>query len=130
MSIYKHGCLTYFFVEHDGNLDKKEFCKILNLDENIIEYFSTDNTIEIGRNELYDVDVNKMVRVTLKDLLGKEEKLLYLKEKYNLYYALERVPSLVADTNEPHPILGLDNDIIEFLVKTKTVDDLDYYVLP
>ena len=129
MSIYKNSCLTYFFVEHDGKLDKKEFCKILNLDENKIEHFSTDNTIEIGRNEIYDVDVNKMVRVTLKDLFGKEEKLLYLKEKYNLYYALERVPSIVADTTEPHPILSLDSDIVEFLAKTGTVDDLDYYII-
>ena len=129
MSIYKHGCLTYFFVEHDGNLDKKEFCKILNLDENKIEHFSTDNTIEIGRNEIYDVDVNKMVRVSLKDLLGKEKELIYLKEKYNLYYALERVPSIVADTTEPHPILSLDGDIVEFLAKTGTVDDLDYYII-
>ena len=129
MSIYKNSCLTYFFVEHDGKLDKKEFCKLLNLDEKSVEHFSTSETIEIGRNEIYDVDVNKMVRVSLKDLLGKEKELVYLKEKYNLYYALERVPTIVADTTEPHPILSLDGDIVEFLAKTGTVDDLDYYII-
>ena len=69
-----------------------------------------------------------MVRVTLKDLFGKEEILLSLKEKYALEYYLERVPTLESDSERPNQCLSLDFDIIEFLYKTRTRDDLDYYV--
>ena len=51
-----------------------------------------------------------------------------MKEKYNLEYYLERVLYLKKKTGLVHPILGLDNDIVEFLYKTKTIDDLDYYI--
>ena len=85
--------------------------------------------MEIGRNEIYNVDINEMVRYTLKDLFGKEEILLELKEQYNLKYYLERVPQLHADTTNVNPILSLAPDIVEFLYKTQTIDDLDYYII-
>lgn len=119
-------CLTYFRVMFDENFDIKIFCENLGLDYEYYKKFGTDVSLEVGRNEVYDVDINKMVRITLKDLFGKEDILLELKEKYNLEYYLERVPCIY--TESIHPILSLDNDIIEFLYKTKTMDDLDYYL--
>ena len=120
-------CLTYFLVKYDiNNFDMKEFASKLSLDYNLLVYFSTDSTIEIGRNEFYQNDINIMIRETLKDLFGKEDILLELKNKYNLEYYLERVPLLLNDDN--YIKLSLDIDIIEFMYKTKTIDDLDYHL--
>ena len=120
-------CLTYFLVKYDiNNFDMKEFASKLSLDYDLLVYFSTDSTIEIGRNELYQDDINIMIRESLKDLLGKEDILLELKNKYNLEYYLERVPLLLNDDN--YIKLSLDIDIIEFMYKTKTIDDLDYHL--
>ena len=119
-------CLTYFSVIYDKNFDMIDFCDKLNLDYEYLKKFGTDVSMEIGRNEDYDVDINKMVRVTLKDLFGKEDILVMLKNKYNLEYYLERVPCIYSDSI--HPILSLDYDILEFLYKSKTVDDLYYYI--
>lgn len=120
-------CLTYFLVKFDSNnFDMLEFSKVLDLDYQILERFGTNSTIEIGRNEFYNDDINVMVRTSLKDLFGKEDKLLYLKNKYKLEYVLERVPLILDNQNMPK--LSLDDDIIEFLYKTKTKDDLDYFL--
>jgi len=128
--MYQRSCLTYFCVIYDENtFDAKDFFESLNLDYKIFERFGTNKSIEIGRNEIFDININEMVRVTLKDLFGKEEILLNLKKKYNLTYYLERVPSLVYDTDEPNQILSLEPDIVEFLYKSQTEDDLDYYIL-
>ena len=69
-----------------------------------------------------------MVRQTLKNLFGKEDVLLELKEKYNLQYSLERVPTINTRSQEPMPKLSLDNDVIEFLCKIGAKDDLDYFI--
>ncbi|MBR2984551.1 MAG: hypothetical protein IKC60_03500 [Clostridia bacterium] len=83
----------------------------------------------MGRNEVYNVDLNVMVRETLKDLFEKEKILLELKRKYHLTYYLERVIHIYADTeNNINPILSLAPDIVAFLYKSDTEDDLDYYV--
>ena len=119
-------CLTYFRVLYDEKFDMIDFCKCLGIDYEYYKNFGTDVSMEIGRNEIYDVDINKMVRITLKDLFGKEDVLVMLKEKYNLEYYLERVLGIYCDG--VHPILSLDADIIEFLYKSKTIDDLDYYI--
>ena len=128
--MYLRSCLTYFCVIYDEEtFDSKDFFNSLNLDYEIFERFGTNKSIEIGRNEIFDININEMVRVTLKDLFGKVEILLSLKKKYNLTYYLERVPSLVYDTDEPNQILSLEPDIVEFLYKSQTEDDLDYYIL-
>ena len=121
-------CLTYFRVMLDSNFDLKDFCNKLNLDYENQLRFSTDKHLEIGRNEMFNIDLNIMLRESIKDLIGKEDTLLELKKKYNLEFYLERVVHLHADTTLINPILSLDLDIIEFIYKTKTIDDLDYYI--
>lgn len=120
------SCLTYFRVEFNENFCVKDFCESLKLTKNEVDYSSEKMCLIIGRNERFNINVNEMLRVTLKDLLGKEELLFALKEKYGLTYYLERVPSL--SVSEVNPILSLEEDIIRFLYLTKTIDDLDYYV--
>lgn len=120
------SCLTYFRVEFSEGFCVKDFCESLKLTKNEVDYSSEKKRLIIGRNERFNINVNEMLRVTLKDLLGKEELLFTLKEKYGLTYYLERVPSL--SVSEVNPILSLEEDIIRFLYLTKTIDDLDYYV--
>ena len=124
-----NSCLTYFLVKfHPHNFDLRVFCNRLGLDYNETLRFSTPGTIEIGRNEMYENDINIMVRETLKNLFGKEDILLELKARYELEYVLERVPRIHLNSKGDFPNLSLDEDIVEFMYKTRTIDDLDYLI--
>lgn len=70
-----------------------------------------------------------MIRKTLKELFGKEDILLELKARYELEYFLERVPLISLDNDKQFPNLSLDEDIVEFMYKTRTIDDLDYFII-
>lgn len=130
MGLFKlEYCLTYFLVKyHKENFSLKEFCNQLNFDISYIEKWGTDCTIEIGRNEMFNIDINVMIRQSIKDLIGKEDVLLELKNKYNLTYFIVRVPLIISASDNPMQKLSLDDDIIEFMYKTKTSDDLDYHI--
>ena len=118
--------LTYFLVHYDPqNFSFEDFCNELDLDLEETKLHGTEDDIYIGYHYDYKEDVNEMVRHTLKDLFGKEEKLLKLKNKYNLTYKLERVPTLFKNRRIN---VSLSPDIIEFLYKTQTIDDLDYFI--
>ena len=122
-------CLTYFRVLFDERFDLEDFCQQLGLDFEVLKDFCEEDWLEVGRNEVYNVDLNVMVRETLKDLFEKEKILLELKRKYHLTYYLERVIHIYADTeNNINPILSLAPEIVAFLYKSDTEDDLDYYV--
>lgn len=145
----KHSCKTYFAVYL--SIDKEKNCELLrerldcapeeigifNKDE--IEKFITDtfgvipvwdrHCFIIGYNERYDVDVNVMLRVTLKGLLGKEAELRALQDKFSVATVLEIVPYIVADSDEPTQILAVDRDIVEFLYKSGAELDIDYYII-
>lgn len=124
---------TYFaIIYEEDNFDLEEFKLKLNLYNFVIEEYGKkvcENkfVIKIGHCNKFNLDINIMIRDSIKELIGKEEILLELKNKYNLEYYLERVVYLKNIKDGVFPILSLDNDIIEFLYKTKTIDDLDYY---
>ena len=128
--MYFPECLTYFRV-HYGNkpFDARDFCERLDLDYEYLKDWGTDVTLHIGTNYEFDVDINVMLRKSLKDLFGKEEILVELRKKYCLEYYLERVPTLIANSEIPNQLLSLDSDIIEFMYKTGAHDDFDYYIL-
>ena len=70
-------CLTYLLIEYQpDNFDLQDFCAQLSLDFVQTQRFSADGFIELGRNELFDKDVNVMLRESLKNVLGKEDILL------------------------------------------------------
>lgn len=145
----KHECRTYFSLNFDfdikknaGLLKKRRDCKpeeigILNKKEAegaVIKAFGIIPEWErhrfvLGFNENYNVDVNEMLRVTLKDLFGKEEQIKKLKKEFSLSAILEIVPVIASNSNEPNQYLSLERDIIEFLYKSETDIDLDYYVV-
>ena len=119
-------CKTYFAVFYNDGFDKKDFCETLLLDEVQLDTFHKEKLI-IGFNEKYEVDINDMIRKTIKPLLGKEDELDMLRRKYNLKYYLALVPTIKVDG--VHPILSLAPDIVEFLYLTGTEEDLDYYIV-
>lgn len=144
----EHSCHTYFAVHFEIDMEKNaeyirngiectpEDLGIFNKNEVekfIVEQFGVTpvwdrHTFFIGQNANYDVDVNKMIRITLKDLFGKEENLRELRKRFGVETMLEIVPYISVDCEKPTQILSLDRDIIEFLYKSGTEVDLDYYV--
>ena len=122
-----HKCLTYFLIYSKRMINMDLIVKELGLSEDVISKM-TEQSLEIGRCEEYDVNINNMVRTSIKPLVGKESILLSLKEKYNLEFYLSKVVLLDTKSNIPNPILSLEGDVIEFLYKTNTIDDIDYYL--
>ena len=131
-----HKCRTYFRII--GDIEANELLSTLNVkadkivnkgdinpkSKKVWEY----NDVKIGLNEKYNVDINEMIRETLKDLIPQTEMLANLKKEYNLGYYLVLVPEIYSDSDEPKQYLSLERDIIEFLYLTETEVDLDYYV--
>ena len=143
------SCKTYFAVLFDIDIEKnahliKEGAQCLPQDIGIfnkdeVERFIVERLdvvpkwdrhhFVIGYNEHYDVDVNKMIRVTLKGLFGKERELKELCERFSVTLMLEIVPYIVANTDEPTQILSLYKDIIALLYNSGAEVDMDYYII-
>ena len=131
-----HKCRTYFRII--GNFNSQEILNALSVKADkvynkgeIIEKskrIRENDEITIGFNDEYDVNINVMIRKTIKDLTSKIEILSNLKKELNLEYYLVLVPEIYSDNDEPNQILSLERDIIEFLYLTKTEQDLDYYI--
>ncbi len=145
----KHSCKTYFAVlfkfdikKNIALLKERDDClpeEIGILNRNEVEKFIADmfgvkpewnrHHFVIGFNDDYDVDVNAMLRVTLKDLLGKEDKVKEMCGRFGVTASLEIVPQIAANSEEPKQILSLDKDMTDFLYLSGTLMDLDYYVI-
>lgn len=145
----EHSCKTYISVSLEFDSDKNvellrrgvmdcepEAIGIYNRDDvgRALEVLTSDLTwvrhsFMIGINTDYDVDVNNMIRVTLKDLIGKEELVKSIAENFDVEFYLHVVPYIVRDSDEPTQILSLDDDIIAFLHESGVSFDLDYYIL-
>jgi len=82
----------------------------------------------IGYNDAYHADVNEMLRITLKGLFGKEDKIKEMQTRFGVTTSLEIVPTIVSDA-EQRQNLSLDPDITDFLYSSATAMDLDYYVI-
>ena len=130
MDDFQASCLTYFYVMYGKNFNLRDFCGQLGLPyEETAEFDDEEGGLTVGWNSEFDIDINVMVRKSLGGLLHKTKELVALKEKYGLEYYLERVPTLIGETEKPRQILSLAADIVQFLAETGTVDDLDYYIV-
>lgn len=147
--MYQHSCKTYISVSLDFDRDKNvellrhgikecepEDIGIYNRDEVERELLRLTDDIswfihsfEIGFNDEYDVDINKMIRVTLKDLFGKQQLIKEIAARCHVEFYLHLVPYIVQDSDEPTQILSLDDDIIAFLHESGISLDLDYYIV-
>ncbi len=81
---------------------------------------------EYGRCDEYDVYVENQMMDTIKDLIPNESVLQSIKEKYDVDFTLEIVPSIYV--GEINPCLAPNREVIEFCYKTGTNIDIDMYV--
>ena len=123
-----HKCRSYFNITSEKEINIEIVCNMLTIDRKEIILCKNSNSINIGLCEEYNLDTNNMLRKTLSNLFGKEDRLRKLKEHFNFTYYLARVVEFDSSCDEPTPILGLEQDIIEFLYKSETLDDIDYYL--
>lgn len=123
-----HSCRTYLRLcvdeDHDGKTTEQA------LDAFTKDWRrSRDGEYEIEENEVYDVDINNMIRKTVRAFVGREDEVKQLLKKLGAQLYLEVVPYIYADSESPRPILSPDADIIAFLYKSGIRFDLDYYIV-
>lgn len=125
----KHSCSTYLSVcINEGDEDdayyirKILFCFVPDFD-------CFNQCFRIGLNDNYDVDVNVMLRETLKDFLGKEDVLKKFQSVENVSVSLEIFATIIKDSEEPNQYLSIDDDIIEFLSKADIKLNLNYKII-
>ena len=144
-----HTCKTYFTVNFEFDLKKNaelirkgtpcvpEDLGIFTKDEAekfLRERLGVDpvwkrHHFEIGRNETYRADINEMIRITLKDLFGKEALLKELQQTFGVTTSLVLVPYIASESEETHRNLSPDRDVIAFLFESNTMHDMDYFIL-
>ena len=105
-------------VDFSETLSQEVIDLLGKVEEGYAEVFDY-RSVEIGRNEDVDVDVNVMLRKTLKHLFGKEAKLKSIRDRYWISITLDIVATIVKDTQGEKINLNLDEDIKEFLDKSK-----------
>lgn len=71
-----------------------------------------------GKNDVYNADVNVMIRETLKGLAGKEAALKDMSQNLCAYLSLEIYAVIVKSSRKEPPRLSVDDDIAEFLQKS------------
>ncbi len=84
---------------------------------------------KFGVNEEYDVDLNVMVKKTIKNFIGKEERIKKFLEENMCELYIEVVLYLTKSSQEPTPILPPDEEVVEFLHKSGAKLDIDYYIV-
>lgn len=129
----RNSCYTYFKIVGDFNPD--EITRLLNLTPEMswkIGDLRQNGTKydfalwEIGRCTEYDVAVENQMRKTIAVLQDKIPLLNNIREKNDVRFALEIVPTIyVGDTN---PCLSPPLDVIDFCHATRTEIDIDMYV--
>lgn len=116
---------TYFRVIGKDKKILEEFKKLFNSDYEIKEAINGDISLSLFKCNDESLDLNLLLRKTIRGLKDNIDLLNEYRNKYGLEYYLVRVVEL-NDNNKP--ILSLDADIIEFLFKVSAKDDLDYYL--
>lgn len=129
----RNSCYTYFKIVGDFNPD--EITRLLNLTPEMswkIGDLRRNGTKydfalwEIGRCTEYDVAVENQMRKTIAVLQDKISLLNNIREKNDVRFVLEIVPTIyVGDTN---PCLSPPLDVIDFCHATRTEIDIDMYV--
>lgn len=129
----RNSCYTYFRIV--GDFNPNEVTDLLNLtpgkmwsvgdlrsDGSKYDFASW----EYGRCSEYNVEVEMQMRKTIEQLKDKVSLLNKIREKHDVSFVLEIVPSIYADDTVPS--LAPSLDIIDFCYATRTQIDIDLYV--
>ena len=129
----RNSCYTYFMIT--GNFNPDDISKFLGVSSdrqwNIGDLRKNGTKYdfalwEYGRCNDYDVFVENQMMKTIENLLPKIKRLNEIKQKYDVSFTLEIVPSIyVGETN---PCLAPNRDVIKFCYETDTIIDIDLYV--
>lgn len=132
----KHSCKVYFRIA--GRFDPDFVSCVLGLTPYrvrrcgdvlpISNIVVDEDDMDICYNDVYNVDLNEMLRVSLKPLMNKVELLKTIRAELGVEYYVVLVPRIDLDSDDPTPVLSLDNDIMEFMCKIGAKHDLDYYI--
>ena len=126
-------CYTYFKIV--GDFNPNTITKILNLTPSrhwsIGDLRKNGSSYdfalwEYGRCSEYDVLVENQMMKTINDLIPKVKDLKEIRQKYDVEYTIQIVPSVYV--GEPTPCLSPNRKIIEFCYVTETELDIDLYV--
>ena len=82
---------------------------------------------DYGKCEEYDIETEKQMSKTISDLVPKIDILNQIKNKFNVEFYIQIVP--VVYSKNSAPCLGPNLDIIDFCYKTRTLIDIDLYVM-
>lgn len=121
-----HSLATYLYFAYDDE-PKGLYDALSAFTDKLVKF---PHGYAAQRNENYDVDVNKMLRVTIAPFLGKEAQLKALAERFGVSVNLTMIARLSESSKAPSPILSLDKDIVEFLYLSGAEEDLDLYLMP
>lgn len=129
----KNDCYTYFVIK--GDFNTHEVSKILQLrpskswnagDKRRNGSVYDFSLWEFGRCTEYSVDVEEQILKTIFSLRPKVDQLKQIKEKYNVRFFLEIVPSIHQEYNTP--AISFNSDIVEFCYLSGTEIDIDMYI--
>lgn len=129
----ENRCYTYFRIT--GNFDPDVITERLRLQPNkahkIGDKRRNGTTYDFsswifGYCDKYDVFIENQMQTTISPLLDKVDLLNEIREKFDLTFTLEIVPTVYAAN--PSPCLAPSMNVIDFCHSTKTQIDIDLYV--
>lgn len=130
----ENSCYTYFKIVGDFDpddvtamleLQPEKRWRIGNLRRNGTKY---DFALwEYGHCEDYDVFVENQMHATIEPLLEKVDVLNRIRNKYNVTFCLEIVPSIYVGNQ--NPCLAPSLEVIDFCHATRTEIDIDMYIM-
>lgn len=130
----ENSCYTYFKIIGDFDPDAvttilglrpSKSWKIGDLCRNGTKY---DFALwEFGRCDNYDVIVENQMHQTISPLLDKIALLNHIREKFDVSFCLEIVPTIYSGNQEP--CLAPSMTVIDFCHDTRTEIDIDMYLM-
>ena len=134
MSSDRNRCYTYFRIT--GDFDPDVITEQLGLQPNktwkIGDKRRDGTTYDFsswvfGYCDKYDVLVENQMHTTIDPLLDKMDLLNEIREKFDVTFTLEIVPTVYAENTSP--CLAPSMNVIDFCHSTKTQIDIDLYVM-
>lgn len=128
----KNSCYTYFKIVGQFNTDDISDILGLTPEEKWDIGDERKNGSEfdfanwsIGYCNDYDIDTEVQMEKTISKLMDKKEELKQIREKYDVEFYLEVVPTLCVE--ESTPALAPSMAVIDFCYETRTQIDIDLY---
>lgn len=130
----KNSCYTYFRIVGKFNTDDiTDILKITpegkwdigDIRKNGCKYDWANWSI--GYCKDYNIETEVQMHKTISQLINKKEELKKIREKFDVEFYLEIVPTLCID--ETTPCLAPSMEVVDFCYETRTQIDIDLYLV-